>query len=386
MKTPLQSIPAAAWAADLHVHSHFSRATARNLEPGQIALWAARKGLRLVGSGDLTHPGWLEELSQRLVPAPSEEGLFALREAKGEEAKVRFLLSGEISCIYKKNQRVRKVHVVVLMPSFEAAKKFNSALPASCNLTSDGRPILGLDAKLILELVLATDPLAELIPAHIWTPWFSVLGSKSGFDDLEECFEDLSSHVHAAETGLSSDPPMNWRVSSLDRFHLISSSDAHSPANLAREATMFSTGLSYPEIIAALRTGEGLAGTLEFFPEEGKYHLDGHRACQVRLEPRETAARGGLCPVCHKPVTVGVLNRVEALADRPEGFQPPRARPFESLLGLAQVLGQVLGVGPKTKKVARLYDPLISDLGSELHVLRQAPLEEIERSAGPVAA
>ncbi len=380
----MERLCADSWIADLHIHSRYSRATARDLEPGRLAHWAARKGIHLLGSGDLTHPGWLEELKERLVPAG--EGLFALADADGPEAGVRFLLSGEISCIYKKNQRVRKVHLVVLMPSFEAVERFNERLGRIGNLAADGRPILGLDAKHLLELVLETDPWAELIPAHIWTPWFSVLGSKSGFDSLEECFEELTEYVHAAETGLSSDPPMNWRVESLDRFHLVSSSDAHSPANLGREATLFNTGLSYPEVIEALRTGRGLMGTLEFFPEEGKYHLDGHRKCRMRLDPEETKAWNGLCPVCGKPVTVGVLNRVLELADRPAGERPPTARPYESLLSLNEILGQVLGVGPKTKKVGRFYDRLTGQVGPELFVLRQAPLEDIARAAGPVAA
>ncbi len=373
-----------AYVADLHIHSRFSRATARSLDLPHIAAWAAKKGVRLVGSGDLTHPGWLAEMKELLRPAA--EGLFRLTRPAADEGAVRFILSGEISCIYKKDGRVRKIHLVVLLPSLPAAEGFNQRLARIGNLASDGRPILGVDAKRILELVLETDPLAELIPAHIWTPWFSVLGSKSGFDSLAECFEDLTPHIHAVETGLSSDPPMNWRVSSLDGFHLVSSSDAHSPAKLGREATLFSAPLTYPDVIEALRTGQGLEGTLEFFPEEGKYHLDGHRKCRVRLSPPETRAFKGLCPVCGRPLTVGVLNRVEVLADRRAEEPAPEAKPFKSLLSLSEILAQALGVGAQSQKVSRLYEEMIARLGPELDILRLSPLEDIERAAGPAAA
>jgi len=386
-RTGIMSLASATWIADLHIHSRYSRATSRDLTPERLAAWAAVKGVRLLGSGDLTHPAWLAELKKCLEPAGSDgAGLYRLAGQGGPAGEVLFLLSGEISCIYKKNDRVRKVHVVVLLPSFEAAERFNERLGRVGNLASDGRPILGLDAKEILNLVLETDPLAELFPAHIWTPWFSVLGSKSGFESIEECFEELSGHIHAAETGLSSDPPMNWLVSSLDRFQLVSSSDAHSPAKIGREATLFSCGPSYPEIIQALRTGRGLEGTLEFFPEEGKYHLDGHRRCQTRLSPEETRSWQGLCPVCGRPVTVGVLNRVEVLADRPPGQSPAGAKPFERLLALDHVLGQVLGLGPGSKKVSALQDRLLDRLGPELFILRQVPLEDIDRAGGPVVA
>ncbi|MBW1712515.1 MAG: UvrD-helicase domain-containing protein [Deltaproteobacteria bacterium] len=311
---------------------------------------------------------------------------------KGPEAEVRFVLTGEVSCIYKQAGRTRKVHLVILMPTFEAARKFNGRLlSAGVNLASDGRPIMGLKARQVLEVVLETDPLAEMIPAHIWTPWFSVLGSKSGFESMADCFGDLTPYIHAVETGLSSDPPMNWRVSSLDGFHLVSSSDAHSPAKLGREAVLLSGPLTYQGLIESLRTGQGLEGTLEFFPEEGKYHLDGHRKCGVRLSPKETLKLNGICPVCGQPVTVGVLNRVEALADReefgPDGPPPPESvKPFESLLTLSEIAGQVLRVGPQSKKVARLYDELLARLGPELFILRQAPLEDIDQVGGPVLA
>ncbi len=379
-----------AWTADLHIHSHYSRATARDLNPGVITRWAARKGLTLVGTGDLTHAGWLAELEESLEPAPADEsgdGLFRLKGAGEGEAGVRFVLSGEVSCIYKQGDRTRKVHLVILMPGFEAARRFNAALEgAEVNLVSDGRPIMGLPAVRVLDLALRTDPQAEVIPAHIWTPWFSVLGSKSGFESLEECFLDLSPEIHAVETGLSSDPPMNWRVSSLDRYFLTSSSDAHSPSKLGREATLFSGPVTYSSLIQALRTGQGLEGTLEFFPEEGKYHLDGHRKCRIRLEPGETKARNGICPVCGKPVTVGVLNRVEHLADRTEPLGGAAKKPFESLISLCEIISQAVGVGPTSKKVAGIYREMLAALGPELEILRKTGTDLIQKAAGPVIA
>ena len=374
------------WIADLHIHSHYSRATSKQLDILGLAHWAERKGVDLVGTADLTHPGWLAEIKQHLIP--DEEGLFRMADPpRGAGDRTRFVLTGEISCIYKQGGRVRKVHLVPVFPTIEAVEKFNARLAGlGCNLTSDGRPIVGLTAKQILELTLSADEAAELIPAHIWTPWFSVLGSKSGFESIEECFEDLSGHIHAVETGLSSDPPMNWRVSSLDKFRLVSSSDAHSPAKLGREATLFSGPLSYANLLDSLRHGTNLKGTLEFFPEEGKYHLDGHRKCDVRLEPEETNRLKGICPVCGKPLTVGVLNRVEVLADQPVGRRPDGAGDFESLLSLDSVLSQVLGKGPATKTVTAEYDRLTGALGSELFILRRAPIEEIGKVSGPVAA
>ncbi|HOT95632.1 MAG TPA: UvrD-helicase domain-containing protein [bacterium] len=384
--------------ADLHIHSHYSRATSSQLVPEQLWRWGQLKGLQVIATGDLTHPAWLEELQAALAPTARAEGLFVLNpeRAAGQTSavpaacrrEIYFILSGEISSIYKKAGAVRKVHNVVFFPSFDAAVRFQHRLERIGNILSDGRPILGLDARDLLEIVLETDPGARLIPAHIWTPWFSVLGSQSGFDSLEACFGDLTPHLFAVETGLSSDPPMNWRLSMLDGLHLVSNSDAHSPEKLGREANLFDTNLSYPAIFAALADHQSLdfAGTIEFFPEEGKYHMDGHRKCGRMMRPAETLSHGGLCPVCGKPATLGVSYRVQELADRPEGFHPPGARPFHSLIPLPELLGEVLDAGPATKKVQGLYHALLRDLGPELAILMEVPLADLERTAGLMVA
>lgn len=382
------------FVADLHLHSRHSRATAKTCDLHHFALWGRKKGVTVLGTGDVTHPGWREALRADLVPA--ESGLFRLR-GSAERAvfdelhptchgPIRFALSVEISTIYKAGERTRKIHHLILLPDFEAVDRLVEQLSRIGNLHSDGRPILGLDSRDLLEMVLQSGEGAALIPAHIWTPWFAVLGSKSGFDAVDDCYRDLSSHIFAVETGLSSDPPMNWRVSSLDRFRLISSSDAHSPPVLARNAVVFDGEMDYFAILRALRTGEGYAGTVEFFPEEGKYHLDGHRKCEVRLEPEETRAHDGRCPVCGKPVTVGVMHRVEELADQPHGRQAPLAGPARHLIPLPEILSEVLGVGPKSKTVSRAYEILLSRLGPELEILQRRPLDAIQDASSPLLA
>ncbi|MCL1964097.1 MAG: UvrD-helicase domain-containing protein, partial [Firmicutes bacterium] len=379
--------------ADLHIHSRFSRATSRELTPEALAYWARRKGLGLIGTGDFTHPAWRAELSEKL--APTGDGLYALKEAPQlpsdvaeEGPEPRFVLSGEISSIYKKDGKVRKVHNVILLPSLTAAEALSKRLEAVGNLHSDGRPILGLDSRNLLEITLETCADALFIPAHIWTPHFSLFGAYSGFDEIEGCFGDLTGHIYALETGLSSDPPMNWRVSSLDRFALISNSDAHSPANLAREANVFDTERTYRHMAEALknRHTNAFAGTIEFFPEEGKYHNDGHRQCKASLTPKETRAHDGLCPVCGRQVTVGVLHRVEALADREEGYVPPNAKRFESLVPLREVIASSMGVSAASARVVRKYDEMLRAIGDELFILRGVPLDEIERKAGALVA
>ena len=381
--------------ADLHLHSRFSIATGKEADLEHLDLWGRYKGVQVVGTGDCTHPQWLKEMAGKLTPAAPgvyelKPGLALPLELQGPHwdrvPPVRFVITGEVSTIYKKGGRVRKVHLLLLLPNLDAAQKFSARLGRLGNVTADGRPILGLDAKLVLELVLEIDPAALVIPAHIWTPWFSVLGAKSGFDSLEECFEELTSQIYALETGLSSDPAMNWRVSSLDRYLLVSNSDAHSPQKLAREANIFLVPPTFPDLARALRTKEGFGGTIEFFPQEGKYHLDGHRACGLRATAEEAAAWGGVCPRCHKPMTYGVMHRVLELADRPPGTPPPQARPFESLIPLPEVLGQVLGVGPASKKVNRLYFQVLEKLGPELQILRHAPLEDLAREGGSLLA
>ncbi|MCM4082951.1 UvrD-helicase domain-containing protein [Paractinoplanes hotanensis] len=370
------------YVADLHIHSRFSRACSRDLTLPNLAWWARRKGIALLGTGDFTHPAWFDHLRENLIDRGA--GLFGY----AEEAEVTkrlpgslqtspaaaFMLSVEISTIYKRDDRTRKVHHLIYMPDFGAAARFNTALGRIGNLTADGRPILGLDSRDLLEITLESG--GYLVPAHIWTPWFSALGSKSGFDAIADCYADLAEHVTAVETGLSSDPQMNWRVSSLDRYRLVSNSDAHSPAALAREATLFTGTPDY----AAVRVGSGLAGTLEFFPEEGKYHADGHRACGVNWEPERTREHGGRCPECGKPLTVGVLSRIEDLADRPEGFH--RDDHVEHLIQLHEILGEINGVGPKSKTVEAQLNHLVATLGSELDILRKVPVDAIGQAGG----
>jgi ATP-dependent DNA helicase UvrD/PcrA len=379
--------------ADLHIHSHYSIATGKEADLEHLDLWGRYKGVQVVGTGDCTHPEWLQEMAAKLEPVASgtyvlKDGLrlpAGLRGSAWQEAPaVRFVISGEVSAIYKKAGRVRKVHLVLLLSDLEAAQRLSQRLGRLGNVSSDGRPILGLDAKFLLELVLEIDPRSLVIPAHIWTPWFSVLGSKSGFDSLEECFEDGLAHIHALETGLSSDPAMNWRVAALDRFLLVSNSDAHSPQKLGREANLFTVPATYPDLAQALRTKEGFAGTLEFFPQEGKYHLDGHRSCGLRLGPREAETLGGLCPRCGKPLTYGVLHRVQDLADRPLGASPPAAKPYESLIALPVVLAEVLQVGPASKKLRQRYFRLLETLGPELELLRRVPLADLAREGGEI--
>jgi DNA helicase-2/ATP-dependent DNA helicase PcrA len=406
--------------ADLHIHSHFSRATSPNLTFEHLTRWAQLKGIHVVGTGDIAHPGWLAEMREKLEPA--EDGLYRLKAEHATavqaqvppacHAPVRFMLGGEISNIYKRGDRTRKVHNVVFAPSFDALERLQARLEKIGNIRADGRPILGLDSRDLLEIVLEVDPACHLIPAHIWTPWFSLLGSKSGFDSVAECFADLTPHIFALETGLSSDPPMNWRVSALDRYTLVSNSDAHSPEKLGREANLFDCELSYESIFSALRgrseafpnvpskaqglSSEGtpaatpatdwnpspLLGTIEFFPEEGKYHFDGHRACGIVWDPPTTLAHGGICSVCGKEVTIGVMHRVEALADRPIGGRPARTHPFHSLIPLPEVLGEVHGIGGGSKQVQAEYFKLLGRLGPELAILRDVPLEEIAAVGG----
>ncbi len=371
--------------ADLHIHSKYSRACSRDCDLEHLAWWAARKGIRVIGTGDFTHPAWTQEIATKLVPA--EPGLFRLR--PDLEADVlrtlpascrvatRFMLSTEISTIYKRGERTRKVHHLLYAPSTDAAGRITASLAKIGNLTADGRPILGLDSRDLLEITLGAGDGCYLIPAHVWTPWFAVLGSKSGFDAVEDCYVDLADHIFALETGLSADPPMFWRLSGLDRFRLVSNSDAHSPPMLGREATAFTCDVDYFAMLAALRTGDGFAGTIEFFPEEGKYHLDGHRKCNVRYEPSQTRQADGLCPQCGRPLTVGVLHRVDALADRAEGVRPPTAGEVRSLVALPEVVGEILGVGPKSKAVAAQVTALTTRLGPELEILAEVPLDAI---------
>ena len=388
--------------ADLHIHSRYSRATSRDCNLEQLADWAGKKGISVLGTGDFTHPAWIEEIRSSLVPA--EPGLFRLRPelergvagrlpgacAGGRESGVarpaRFILQVEISTIYKKGDRTRKVHHVIFAPDLDTAARLSAALDRIGNIKSDGRPILGLDSRDLLEITLEAGDGTFLVPAHIWTPWFSVLGSKSGFDAIEDCYDDLSDHIFAVETGLSSDPAMNRRLSALDRYRLVSNSDAHSPAKLGREACVFDTEVDYFALRRALETGQGYCGTVEFFPEEGKYHLDGHRKCGVRLSPPETRRKGGKCPACGKPVTVGVMHRVAELADRDEGARPASAGPVRSFVPLAEILSEILKVGVATKRVRASYEGVVARLGPELAILEHLPLDDIRKACSPLLA
>ncbi len=382
--------------ADLHVHSRHSRATSRDLDLEHLAHWAARKGIGVVATGDFTHPVWRAELKDKLVPA--EPGLFRLRPDIEDaiaatlpaacRTPVRFMLEVEISTIYKKGERTRKIHHLIYAPDFATADRCSDKLARIGNIASDGRPILGLDSRDLLEITLESGPDAYLVPAHIWTPWFAALGSQSGFDSIAQCYGDLAPHIFAIETGLSSDPPMNWRVSFLDRYRLTSNSDAHSPGKLGREATTFDCELDYFALKRALETGQGYVGTVEFFPDEGKYHLDGHRKCGVRLSPSETLKNGGRCPVCGEPVTIGVEHRVETLADRSEAEATPPATAGEvsNLVPLPEILSELAAAGRASKAVEQSYNRAIAALGPELVILQTMPVEDIGRASSSLLA
>ncbi len=381
------------YIADIHLHSRYSRSTSKNLNLESIYQWARIKGIHVVGTGDFTHPEWIKELEEKLEPGGN--GLFRLKVPPAEpglpnirtrEIDVQFCLSTEISSIYKYGEKVRKNHNLVLAPDIETVKRINARLSAIGNLASDGRPILGLPSRDLLEIVLETSANAHLIPAHVWTPWFSTLGSKGGYDSIEECFRDLSEHIFALETGLSSDPDMNWKLSALDRYSLVSNSDAHSPRNLGREANIFDTEISYPAMIEALKTKKGFLGTYEFFPEEGKYHMDGHRKCNVSLEPWESLERNNLCPRCGKPLTIGVLHRVEKLADRESPLKPEDSPGFEYIIPLPEIIAELKGTGPAANTVQQAYTQIISTFGNEFELLHAVPLGEIKSKSGELLA
>jgi uncharacterized protein (TIGR00375 family) len=374
---------------DLHIHSRFSRATSRDMSLESLWKWAQLKGIAVVGTGDFTHPKWYKEMKEKLDIYDNK--LFKLKENYKDNSlpmscrsEVYFMLTAEVSCIYSKNGKVRKVHCLIFAPDFAVASRIYTALSRIGNLSSDGRPILGLDAKTLLKIVLDISDEVMLVPAHAWTPHFSVFGAISGFDSLEECFDELTPHIYAIETGLSSDPLMNWRLSSLDKITLISNSDAHSPSKLGREANIFDAEISYKSIFDAIKTKKGFLGTIEFFPEEGKYHYDGHRACGVSLSPGETIKHNYICPVCGRKVTVGVMHRVEKLADREEGFRPSNAPPFHSLIPLQEIIAETIKIGVNSKAVNKEYFGLLEKLGSEFTILMDSRLDEIERRGSPL--
>jgi uncharacterized protein (TIGR00375 family) len=378
--------------ADFHIHSHYSMATSSQLTPEMLDLWGRKKGITVIGTGDAVHPGWLTELKEKLVAC--NNGLYSLKsqnihpETSSINAdSVKFILTAEISSIYKRNGKVRKVHNIIMAPSIDSMQKISKKLEKIGNISSDGRPILGLDSRNLLEIVLDVDSTACLIPAHIWTPWFSALGSKSGFDSIDECFDDLSEHIFAVETGLSSDPPMNWQCSMLDKYSLVSNSDAHSPENLGREANIFDTEISYNAIIKSLKKEDKkFLGTIEYFPEEGKYHFDGHRKCGICWAPDETMKHKGVCPVCGKAVTVGVFNRVAELSDSLSTRKNIEKKEFYSITPLKNVLSEEYEVGPQSKKITAIYDDLLKQLGSEFSILLDIPVCEIKKKDSKLAA
>jgi len=356
--------------ADLHIHSKYSRATSPNMNIKTLSEYAKLKGISLLGTGDFTHYQWLKELKSTLKD--SGNGLF-------EYNGVNFMLTGEVSSIYSKNGKVRKIHNVIFVPSFDAADKINTILSGYGNIAYDGRPIIGIDAKSLAEILFGVSKDVCLVPAHIWTPWFSLFGSKSGFDSIEECFEEYTKDIYALETGLSSDPGMNWQCSKLDRFSLISNSDSHSPQKIGREANIFNTEMSYKAILEALKKKDKkkFLSTIEFFPEEGKYHYDGHRACDVRFSPSETKKNKNICPACGKPITIGVMNRVSELADRPEGFIPENSIPYKRMIPLAEIIADTIGVGDASKAVKAEYQAIVPRLGTELEVLMEFSADKL---------
>jgi len=361
--------------ADFHIHSKYSRATSPSMDLENLDKWARIKGIKILGTGDFTHPKWLESLKEKLEPA--ESGLFKLCNS---DSPTRFILTSEISCIYSKGGKVRKIHIIVFAPSFEVVEKINIQLAEIGNLKADGRPILGLDAKELAKIVLSASENCMIIPAHLWTPWFAIFGSKSGFNSIEECFEEYSKYIYAVETGLSSNPEMNWRLSQLDKVALISNSDAHSPQKIGREANVFDTEINYQGIFDAIKSKDPkkFLYTIEFFPEEGKYHYDGHRACNLSLSPQESKKYNNICPRCAKPLVIGVLNRVEELADRPKDFKPKNAIPFKSLILLNEIIAESIGVSTVSKKVNEQYDKLITNLDSEFYILLDATKKELK--------
>ena len=369
--------------ADFHIHSRFARATSKEMNLCNLDLWAQKKGIQVMGTGDFTHPLWLKELKEELEPA--EEGLYKrkaggpLRQSDSEASKTRFVFSSEISCIYKKGGKVRKVHLLLIVSSLAAVEKINTQLSLIGNLKSDGRPILGLDAKEAVRIVLEADPSSLVVPAHIWTPWFAVFGSKSGFDSLKECFDEYTKYIYAVETGLSSDPAMNWRLSALDNITLLSNSDAHSLPKIGREVNVFDTELSYPALREAIvkKDPKKFLYTVEFFPEEGKYHYDGHRACNVAMSPEESKKQNNQCHVCKKSLTIGVLNRVAELADRKKGEKPKNAIPYKSLIPLQEIIADAQHQGVGTKRGKAEYEKLILQIGTEFDILLDVTEKEL---------
>lgn len=363
--------------ADLHLHSKYSRATSPQMNIRSLALWGKKKGINLLATGDFTHPVYAKEMKDLLVEDGS--GFLFLP----EEPETKFVINGEISCIYKHKGKTRRLHLLIFVPNFAVADAVRVALnERGCNLKSDGRPIIGLSGKDVLALCLAIDPHIMVIPAHAWTPWFAIFGSKSGYDSLEECFEELTPEIFAVETGLSSDPAMNWRWSALDNITLISNSDAHSPLKVGREANVFELAdLTYDELRHVLKTQDKnkFKYTIEFYPEEGKYYYDGHRSCNIVFSPEESKRHNNLCPICHKKLVLGVDNRLVTLADRSDTAMPPNKIPFKSIIPLYEIISEVVGFSVKSKKVMGIYEEMLRKGKNEFHILLDLPINEITK-------
>lgn len=367
------------FVADFHIHSKYSRATSGEMNIESLARWAKIKGVSLLGTGDFTHYLWLNELKEKLKPR--NNGLF-------EYEGVNFILTAEVANNFYRDGVSKRIHNIIFAPSFETVDKINKALEPSGSLVSDGRPMLSLDAKELVKIILKVDQDCLIVPAHAWTPWFSIFGSVGGFDSVEECFEEESKNIFCLETGLSSDPAMNWRLSKLDQYCLISNSDSHSPSRIGREANIFDCKLDYKEIIGVIKSKDNkrFLSTVEFFPEEGKYHYDGHRNCQVRFSPEETKKNNSLCPKCGRRLTVGVMNRIDKLADREIGFKPSEAVPFKNMIPLDQIIADIKQKAVNTVGVGREYQATIQRLGSEFDILFKIPDEELLKKLPPAIA
>jgi len=369
--------------ADFHIHSKYSRATSPKMDLEHIFESAKEKGITIVGTGDFTHPEWFNNLKNKLEPA--EKGLYKL---KGTDGSVRFIITGEISNMYKRHGKGRRIHSLIILPSLESAEKINNILSLQGNIKSDGRPILGMDTEELLKIIIDVAPKALFIPAHCMTPWFGVFGSMSGFDSLEEAFGENTKHIYAMETGLSADPRMIGRIPDGRKMTLISNSDAHSPIKLGREVNVFDTKLSYSAIRNAIikKDKSKFLNTIEFFPQEGKYYYDGHRSCDVSMSPKQRKKVKGICPKCGRKLTVGVLSRVDELADRKDGFVPSGAIPYKSLVPLKEIIAEAIGIGPKTKGVEKQYQMLIQKFSNEFNILLDVPFEELSKFTLPKIA
>ncbi len=372
--------------ADFHIHSKYSRATSRDMDIPHITQWAKYKGIDVIGTGDFTHPLWLGQIKQELKEDGS--GFLISKNSSLTDQCPKFILTGEISSIYTQDGKVRKIHTIIFVPDIKTAQKINDKLTGIGNLYSDGRPIIGLGAKDLAQLVLEINPDSLIIPAHAWTPWFSIFGSNSGFDSIKECYQDLAPYIYSIETGLSSDPEMNWRLSALDKIALISNSDAHSPANLGREANVFEitdSNLTYDEITGIIKSKDPkrFLYTLEFYPEEGKYHFDGHRNCGIVANPFEQKYPENLCPKCGKKLTIGVMNRVEQLADRPSGHRDEKFPESKHLVPLQEIIAESFESTTASKKVQSEYLDLVNRFNGEFNILQNLSRLELVKNINP---